>query len=74
MVILKRYLQISKTLICLSLILQGKLVSHNFIDIHTHLREPGFEHKETIHTGSLSALYGGIWYNCSYGEHKSMYG
>lgn len=39
--------------------LQGKLVSHNFIDIHTHLREPGFEHKETIHTGSLSALYGG---------------
>lgn len=39
--------------------LKGKLVSHNFIDIHTHLREPGFEHKETIETGSLSALYGG---------------
>lgn len=39
--------------------LQGKLVSHNFIDIHTHLREPGYEHKETIRTGSLSALYGG---------------
>ena len=39
--------------------LQGKLVSHNFIDIHTHLREPGYEHKETIETGSLSALYGG---------------
>lgn len=39
--------------------LAGKLVSHNFIDIHTHLREPGFEHKETIYTGSLSALYGG---------------
>lgn len=39
--------------------LKGKLLSHNFIDIHTHLREPGYEHKETIHTGSLSALYGG---------------
>ena len=39
--------------------LKGKLVSHNFIDIHTHLREPGFEHKETIKTGCLSALYGG---------------
>lgn len=39
--------------------LKGALVSHNFIDIHTHLREPGFEHKETISTGSASALYGG---------------
>lgn len=39
--------------------LKGKLVSHNFIDIHTHLREPGFEHKETIETGTMSALYGG---------------
>lgn len=39
--------------------LKGKLVSHNFIDIHTHLREPGFEYKETIETGTLSALYGG---------------
>lgn len=39
--------------------LKGKLVSHNFIDMHVHLREPGFEYKETIDTGSLSALYGG---------------
>ncbi len=39
--------------------LKGKMVSHNFIDMHVHLREPGFEHKETIATGSLSALYGG---------------
>ena len=37
--------------------LHGALLSHNFIDIHTHLREPGFEHKETISTGSASALY-----------------
>ena len=39
--------------------LNGMLVSHNFIDIHTHLREPGYEYKETIETGSLAALYGG---------------
>ncbi|MEG0275462.1 MAG: dihydroorotase [Coprobacillus sp.] len=39
--------------------LKGKVVSHNFIDIHTHLREPGYTHKETIETGTLSALYGG---------------
>ena len=39
--------------------LRGQLVSHNFIDIHTHLREPGFEHKETIATGTNAALYGG---------------
>lgn len=39
--------------------IKGKLVSHNFIDMHTHLREPGYEHKETIDTGSLAALYGG---------------
>ncbi len=43
----------------LSYDLKGKLVCHNFIDIHTHLREPGFEYKETIATGSLSALHGG---------------
>lgn len=43
----------------LSYDLKGKLVCHNFIDIHTHLREPGFEHKETIETGTLSALHGG---------------
>ena len=40
--------------------LEGKLVAHNFIDMHVHLREPGFEHKETIDTGTLSALYGGF--------------
>ena len=30
------------------------------IDIHVHLREPGFEHKETIRTGTLSAAAGGF--------------
>jgi dihydroorotase len=39
--------------------LTGKLVSPGFIDVHVHFREPGFEHKETIQTGSLSAARGG---------------
>ena len=44
---------------------KGKLVCHNFIDMHVHLREPGFEYKETIDTGSLSALYGGYGIICA---------
>ena len=31
--------------------LKNKVVTPGFIDIHVHLREPGFEHKETIATG-----------------------
>ena len=30
-----------------------------FVDLHTHLREPGFEHKETIATGTSAARAGG---------------
>lgn len=37
----------------------GKLLTPGFVDIHVHLREPGFEHKETIATGTNSAKYGG---------------
>lgn len=37
----------------------GKLVSAGLIDMHVHLREPGFEHKETIATGTKSAAKGG---------------
>lgn len=39
---------------------KGKFVSAGFIDMHVHLREPGFEHKETIATGSHSAARGGF--------------
>ncbi|WP_168120713.1 dihydroorotase [Paenibacillus sp. HB172176] len=38
----------------------GKLVSAGFIDMHVHLRDPGFEHKEDIVTGSKSAAKGGF--------------
>ena len=34
------------------------------IDMHCHLREPGFEHKETIKTGSESAVAGGFTTIC----------
>jgi dihydroorotase len=38
----------------------GKLVTAGLIDMHVHLREPGFEHKETIATGTRSAARGGF--------------
>jgi dihydroorotase len=38
----------------------GKIVSPGFIDMHVHLREPGFEHKETIRTGCAAAAVGGF--------------
>ena len=35
------------------------VLAPGFIDIHTHLREPGFEEKETIETGTAAAAAGG---------------
>ena len=42
----------------------GKIVSHGFVDMHVHLREPGFEHKETIKTGTAAAAKGGFTTIC----------
>ena len=39
---------------------KGNVLCPGFIDINTHLREPGEEHKENINTASESALAGGI--------------
>jgi dihydroorotase len=39
---------------------RGGLISAGFIDMHVHLREPGFEHKETIATGAAAAVRGGF--------------
>jgi dihydroorotase len=39
---------------------RGKLVVPGLIDMHTHLREPGFEYKETVATGSAAAVAGGF--------------
>ncbi|UUZ85588.1 dihydroorotase [Paenibacillus sp. P26] len=38
----------------------GKSLTPGLIDMHVHLREPGFEHKETIATGTRSAARGGF--------------
>jgi len=42
----------------------GLLVCPGFVDIHCHLREPGFEHKETIETGTRAAARGGFTTLC----------
>ncbi len=39
---------------------KGCFVMPGFIDLHTHLRDPGFEEKETIETGALAAARGGF--------------
>ncbi len=39
---------------------KGKIVTPGLVDIHVHLREPGFEYKETIATGTLAAVAGGV--------------
>ena len=39
---------------------EGLVVTPGLIDIHTHLREPGFEYKETILTGTQAAVAGGF--------------
>lgn len=39
--------------------LGNKLITPGFIDVHVHLREPGFSHKETMESGSKAALKGG---------------
>lgn len=44
---------------------KGLVVSPGFVDVHTHLREPGYEHKETIATGSASAAKGGFTTICA---------
>lgn len=41
-----------------------KHISPGFIDMHVHLREPGFEHKETVQTGTLAAARGGYTTIC----------
>ena len=38
----------------------GKVVCPGFIDVHVHLREPGYEYKETVATGTRAAAAGGF--------------
>ena len=39
---------------------KGCLVMPGAVDVHVHLREPGYEYKETVETGSKSSLKGGV--------------
>jgi len=43
---------------------RNKIVTPGLIDMHVHLREPGFEHKETIETGYRAAVCGGFTAVC----------
>lgn len=43
----------------------NKFISPGLIDMHVHLREPGFEHKETIETGTKAGARGGYTLVCA---------
>ena len=43
---------------------KGLIVCPGLVDIHCHLRDPGFEYKETIETGTLAAAHGGFTTVC----------
>jgi dihydroorotase len=44
---------------------RGKWVVPGLIDLHTHLREPGHEYKETVETGARAAVAGGFTAVCA---------
>jgi len=43
----------------------GLIICPGFIDLHVHLREPGFEYKETIESGTQAAVAGGFTAVCA---------
>jgi len=43
---------------------KGLIVMPGLVDMHVHLREPGFEYKETIKTGTMAAVKGGFTTVC----------
>src|SRR5207237_4480143 len=43
----------------------GLVMAPGLVDLHAHLREPGFEHKETIETGCRAAAAGGYTAVCA---------
>ena len=45
--------------------LAGRLLTPGFVDVHVHLREPGFFYKETIASGTLAAASGGYTALCA---------
>lgn len=49
---------------CEEINLKNKIIAPGFMDMHVHLREPGYEYKETISTGTLAAAFGGFTSVC----------
>lgn len=45
--------------------MDGKLIVPGFVDVHVHLREPGFSYKETIKSGTRAAAHGGYTAVCA---------
>ncbi|MBQ8366224.1 MAG: dihydroorotase [Alistipes sp.] len=44
---------------------EGLIVAPSFVDVHVHLREPGYGYKERIATGTMAAAHGGYTTVCS---------
>jgi dihydroorotase len=49
---------------CVVYDIKGKYIIPGIVDMHVHLRDPGFEYKETIRTGTASAVKGGVTSVC----------
>lgn len=63
----ERIVRVEETILCSAaqvIDAKGCYVMPGLIDMHVHLREPGFEQKETIRTGSLAAAKGGFTTIC----------
>lgn len=43
---------------------EGMIVAPGFVDVHCHLRDPGYEYKEDIYTGTRAAAHGGFTSVC----------
>jgi dihydroorotase len=64
--------EISQNIIGDGLDFSGLIITPGLIDMHCHLREPGFEYKETIETGIKSALNGGFTGICPMANTKPV--